>query len=108
MVTWGWSHGAMRPHGIVTWDGALGMVTLDGHMGWSHGMVTWDGSHGILTLDGHMGCSHGMSTLEWNGHIGWSRGMVTYVYSIQICCRAEGKVSRILGRMAESNFPSGN
>merc|ERR1711888_538793 len=52
-------------------------------MGWSHGMGTLERSHGMVMWDGD-------------------------IYSIQICCLAEWKVGRILGRMAESNFPSVN
>ena len=63
-------------HGMVTWDGHMGISHGIGqmgwsqamgpmgwshrmsHMGWSHGMVTWDWSHGMVTWDG----SHGMLT----------------------------------------------
>ena len=40
-------------------------------MGWSHGMVTWDGHMGLSHGVGHMGWSHGMV------HMGWSRKVVS-------------------------------
>jgi len=48
--------------------GSHGMVTWDGHMGWSHGTVTWGGSHGMVTWDGSYGMVKVSSFFKTGGY----------------------------------------